>query len=291
MKNYKTYNKDVLTKLQQSQFEILKDFIKVCEKYNLTYFMYAGSAIGVVRHQGFIPWDDDIDVAMPRKDYDKFLEIYAKEIGEKYKILTPIIDSRYTASVTHLQKKGTKFISEVSKDLKADLCIDIDIFPYDYIPKNEKDFDKQIRKTKLLYRLLFLVGHKKPLIPYQGIKKGIAQVLCLIIHYSLKFFRVSGKFLYVKADQISRKYNNKEHSNRLVNFESAVPKKSYLYEDEIFPLVKGKFNDIEVNLPNGYDAQLRRIFGDYMQVPPEDKRINHAPYLIDFGDGDIVKMD
>ena len=91
--------------------EILSDFIGVCQKYNLTYFVVYGTAIGAVRHSGFIPWDDDIDVGMLREDYNKFFEVFQDELGEKYNLLTPEIDGRYACTVTHIQRKGTKFVS------------------------------------------------------------------------------------------------------------------------------------------------------------------------------------
>ena len=106
---YQEYEPKTLKRIQKVQLEILEAFINVCEKYDLSYFMLGGTGIGVVRHQGFIPWDDDIDVAMPRTDYDKFLSVVDKEIGEKYKIMTPLIDKNYACNVTHLQKKGTKY--------------------------------------------------------------------------------------------------------------------------------------------------------------------------------------
>lgn len=106
--NTRGYEPEVLEKLHKIQLEILEDFIYVCEKYNLTCFGVYGTAIGAVRHQGFIPWDDDIDVGMLREDYNRFFEVFEKELGEKYTLLTPEIDNRYACTVTHIQRKGTR---------------------------------------------------------------------------------------------------------------------------------------------------------------------------------------
>ena len=84
----KPYEPEILAKLHKTQIEILEEFERICEKHNLEYFAIYGTAIGAVRHQGFIPWDDDIDVGMLREDYEKFLEIAKKELGEKYQIMT-----------------------------------------------------------------------------------------------------------------------------------------------------------------------------------------------------------
>lgn len=281
---YKEYDPEVLKKLQKTQVMILEDFNKVCEKYDLTYAMYAGTAIGVVRHKGFIPWDDDLDVIMPREDYTKFLSVYKKEIGDKYRILTPLIDPNYTASVTHLQLKGTKFVSEVSKNLKCDLCIDIDIFPLDYLAKDEKERKRQMKRTQFWYRLLFLRGHSKPIINVKGIVGFVYKAICFVVHYILALFRVRADKLYLKAQKESTKYNNQENSGMMVSLESIMPTKAYLTKDELFPIKKMEFEGIYVNMPNKYDDQLRRMYGDYMKVPPKEQRINHCPYLIDFGD-------
>lgn len=113
------YAPNILKKLQSVQLEILEKFICICEKYDLSYIMLGGSGIGVVRHHGFIPWDDDIDVAMPRADYDKFLAVVDQEIGNEYKILTPLVDKRYACNVTHLQKKRNKVYTVYVKELKV----------------------------------------------------------------------------------------------------------------------------------------------------------------------------
>ena len=82
--SYKNYNQDILDKLHKVELEILDDFVKICNKNNLTYFLTGGTMLGAVRHNGFIPWDDDIDIGMPRKDYDEFIKIAPKELGNKY---------------------------------------------------------------------------------------------------------------------------------------------------------------------------------------------------------------
>ena len=81
------YEPDVLKHLQQVEMGIVKDFIRICEENKLTYFAYAGTGIGALRHKGYIPWDDDIDISMPRKDYDEFLRIVQEEMGDKYYVL------------------------------------------------------------------------------------------------------------------------------------------------------------------------------------------------------------
>ena len=106
------YDDAVLEKLHRVQLEILSDFIGVCKKYNLTYFVVYGTAIGAVRHSGFIPWDDDIDVGMLREDYNKFFEVFQDELGEKYNLLTPEIDGRYACTDVYKRQRDGRVLAE-----------------------------------------------------------------------------------------------------------------------------------------------------------------------------------
>ena len=132
------YDPKVLKKLHDLQLEMLQDLEKICDKYNLKYFAVFGTALGAVRHNGFIPWDDDMDVGMLRKDYEIFIRVVEKEMGDKYQIMTPEIDKNYACCVTKFQRKGTKFVSYLSDKLNCDQCIFIDVFPFDYIAPTKR---------------------------------------------------------------------------------------------------------------------------------------------------------
>ena len=106
------YDSEILKKLQKTELEILKDFVKICDKYNLPYFATGGTAIGALRHQGFIPWDDDIDVCMLRKDYEKFMEVAPQEMGDRYAFMTTETEPRYPLMFGKMVKKGTRFVEE-----------------------------------------------------------------------------------------------------------------------------------------------------------------------------------
>lgn len=114
-KEFKEYDEETLQKIQQTEMEILKDFIEVCEKHNLTYFGIAGTGIGALRHQGFIPWDDDIDVAMPRDDFERLVRFIEKEKGDKYLIMDTKHYPNYPLMTTRITMRGTKFKEEALK--------------------------------------------------------------------------------------------------------------------------------------------------------------------------------
>lgn len=281
----KPYAEEILEQLHGVQVEILKDFSRVCEKYSIPYFAIYGTAIGAVRHQGFIPWDDDIDVGMLRKDYDRFCQIFSKEMGDKYKLLTPEIDGRYACTVTHIQKKGTRFVSHMSKELRCEQCIFMDIFPFDYVAQDRKKSKKQGRLSNFLGRLLFLSGTPYPYIPYKGIKKEAAGFVCCIAHYGCKLLRITPKKIYRKYLETATAYNHVGGSEYVTSFEYAGALKDKVKKDDIFPLKKVRFEDTEICIPANNHEFLKKVYGEYMMIPKEEERVNHVPYILDFGNG------
>ena len=286
MRKYKKnrpYEDEILDKLHKVQLKILSDFIAVCEKYNLRYFAVYGTAIGAVRHHGFIPWDDDIDVAMLREDYDQFCKVFHKELGGDYNLLTPEIDGRYACTVTHIQKKGTKFISESSQDLKCEQCIFMDIFPLDYVAGDKRAALKQARQANIFGRLLFLVGTAYPVIPYKGLKGTMAAYACWLIHYALKLLGIKPQFLYGKYVAAAIHYNESpEKSEYVTSFEYAGGLKDRVKKDDLFPLKRVPFENLEINIPANNHDFLTKVYGDYMKIPPKEERVNHMPLVIQF---------
>lgn len=279
---FKNYDPEDLHRLQRIQLSILRDFVALCEKHHLEYFIVSGSAIGVVRHQGFIPWDDDVDVAMPRKDYERFLKIYKKGMGEKYRVLTPLTDPDYISNVTHLQLEGTSFVPYTSKNMKCNLGINIDIFPLDHLPDDPVKAKLHMINAWVLDKLIFLCGEPEPIIPWTGLKKKAAAAICKMIHYSMRTLHISHVRLYKKLMKLSVRYNHVP-TRCCTIYEFTRPSIGRISKRELYPLRKMPFEDIMVNIPNDYDTYLCRIFGDYMTLPPEGKRVNHCPYKLDFG--------
>ena len=133
------YDDQTLRKLKSVEMEILKDFISLCQKYDLKYFATGGTAIGALRHHGFIPWDDDIDVCMLRQYYNVFMEKAPKDLGDKYLFMTTDTEEKYPLMFGKMVKKGTRFIEYAYQQVDYPLGIYIDIFPYDKTSENEKE--------------------------------------------------------------------------------------------------------------------------------------------------------
>lgn len=282
------YEQHTLEKLRQVEIDMLEAFIGVCEKFELKYFMAFGSAIGVERHQGFIPWDDDIDVGMLREDYEKFCTIWEKELGDKYELINTFNHPEYACTVTHLQKRGTRFITPDIRNATYEIGINIDIFVFDAVSDDEKMRKKQIRRCWWLGRLLFLTGSATPVIQMEGktigsVKKKILQMGCCVVHYLFKIFRITPSKIYQLYYKNATACRG-EDTKYLIPFESAKPIRERLKTEYLFPLQKKKFERLEVNVPNQNQKILYSMYGDFMRIPPEEERVNHVPLEIDFGE-------
>lgn len=278
----KEYDEATLKKLQSVELEILKDFVNLCEKHNLIYFGIAGTAIGAIRHGGFIPWDDDIDVAMPRKDFQQFVKIAKKEYGDKYYIMNGEENENYPLLTTRWMMKGTEFIEETFKNIDCSLGIFLDIYPLDNIPDNEKLFRKQARKAFLYSKLLILRSIPFPILGFDGMKAKIVYLFCFILYFTMKIFHVSKKKLYKKCFNISTKYNNLENTKR-IDFLCDTTAYINIYEvKDIYPLKKINFDGVTLNFPKHIEKNLTKVYGNYMELPPIEKRKNHYPYKLKF---------
>ena len=142
--------------LQAKQLEILKAFIRVCDKHNLEYFLVYGTALGAIRHKGFIPWDDDIDVAMPRKDYEEYIKLQNEYEGTPYFIQTFKTDPCYIYNYAKLRDSSTTFLENAFKNHRINQGVFIDIFPVDGMSREVGDREKIGKKNKFIWRQVYL---------------------------------------------------------------------------------------------------------------------------------------
>ena len=279
------YDQETLSRVQAVQTGILKDVLDVCERHEIDVFMVFGSALGVVRHQGFIPWDDDIDIGIFREDFARFRTVAERELGDKYEFLTPETNPNYACTVTHFQKKGTKFISRDVKDCDYTPGINIDVFVYDHLADGVFARKRQYAVTWFLGRLLFLSGKGTPYIPYTGIKKTVTEIIFKIVKRFLKVFRITPVKIYQCFQKECQRYNYKK-TDDYAAFETPKSWVNAMKKSDVYPLKQMPFRDFTVPMPKNTHRLLTRVFGDYMKLPPKDKRVNHRPYMIDFGEED-----
>ncbi|MGB5990073.1 MAG: LicD family protein [Marinifilaceae bacterium] len=254
------------TPLEQAKLvmiKMLKTFHNICEQHQLTYWIDAGTLLGAVRHNGFIPWDDDIDICMPREDYEIFIHIANKTLPKDI-LLQYKENSLKKWRWIKLRDKYSTFIqeSELKKDIKYHQGIFIDIFPYDLI---EKDFST----TKLFLNRRFKEQNKK-------INNNISFLLDII---SIAPIKLLG-YEYFKSKFI-KQYSSKNFKYVSTGIEVTAGYKTFKRET-LFPLRKIKFEDEYFYAPNDYDTYLTTTYGDYMKLPKPEDRIPHAAEIKPF---------
>ncbi len=276
------YDDETLAKLKNVELEILEKFIKVCDSNGINYFVVFGTAIGAERHNGFIPWDDDLDVAMLRDDYNKFVNIF-EQMGEQYELITPVTEPKYACSVIHVQKKNTKFVSEDDEKCEFQNGINMDIFVYDPMSDDPKIKQKQLRKSWLYGRLIFLSGKGTPHVEGSGVKKALFKAIFAVAHFGLRVLGLTSKKLYEKLEDVAMSCENQD-TEYLATFCSPWADRESIKKEYIFPLRDVKFEHLTVKAPARDDLVLTHTYGDYMQLPPVEQRVSHRPKYIDFGE-------
>lgn len=280
----KEYQPEELKRMQETLLEIYKDIFSICKKYGIQCFACAGTELGTIRHQGFIPWDDDMDIGMLREDFDMFLKISQREYSEKY---TPVYmnpKTDFPCDTIEFTKNGTTFFQEGWKKSKLfHRGISVDIFPYDYISDDPKIQKKHIRHVWVWNKLYMLRCIPCPTVPFKGIIKKIVLFACQIIHLMLKFLHISRNRIFKKYTKWALKYNEQK-TNTLICYADAYPRKMMVSTKELFPLKKHNFCGEIIYTSNDYDSVLKRLYGDYMKLPPKEDRKNHFPTILDFGD-------
>lgn len=269
-------NKD-LRKAQLLMLKILKEVHKICEENNIKYFLSDGTLIGAIRHQGFIPWDDDLDIGMLREDYEKFCKIAPQILSENFILQNFQTDKGYGLQFGKVILKNTVWIEKVAKNTNRQWSgIYIDIFPYDNITENKK-------KQKLINRLyIFIQG--LILIKFKYINISNYESMAKKLKYVLKkiyLCTISKKLLIYIRDSICKRYLNK--SNTLVtkyggNFYKNQNPYNF-YKD----LTLQTFEDTSFYIPKNYDKILKNLYGNYMEIPPIEKQRQHGIEYFDFG--------
>lgn len=274
--NYSVDN--VTEKLHSCQLLLAGELKRICDKNNIKYYMIAGTLLGAVRHNGFIPWDDDMDFAIMRTDFQRFIDACNNELGKDFELQHMFSDEHYALPVAKLLLKGTNFTERNSSKNKSKKGIFIDIFPYDSIPDTDEQRAKHNKNTYFLKRL-FLAKQG-----YQIAEKG--QILKSLVYFVLKGISlfVSKKWLRNRLELELSRYEN-QTTKKVAALGGAYGYKKESVERQWFnESVELPFEDIFLSAPKEYEKYLTYFYGDYMTPPPENKRNNrHQALEIDFG--------
>lgn len=254
---------ELLHRLQQIELSILKDVADFCDENSIKYCISSGTLLGAVRHKGFIPWDDDVDISMPRADYERFVSL-SKELPDCYEFVSTLTNPKYPLPISKVRKKGTVMMEPSMSHLDIEHGVWIDVFPLDRVKKVDK-----LKKRAYLMNLLTTainqkLGAAKP-------NKKVTRIFCLFLGLfgvkTLDSWRTSVMTAEEKTD-----------STLLTNFASNLGPLNLLFDESVyFPLKKIQFEDYLFFAPNDANTWLTGAYGDYMTLPPPEKQVNrHA---------------
>jgi len=263
-----------LKKLQFQEIEVLDEIVRICDKHQIDYFLVGGTCLGAIRHKGFIPWDDDIDIAMLREDYERFIDIAIKELDDKYFIQCNKTDPDYYLGFIKIRKNNTTLILEEEFNTESHQGFFVDIFPLDYTD-NLNSFSLKINII-LAKNLTETMLYKKKYKKFKELRHPIISAL------GLPF---SIQKLQKIVNKLMQKQNHKEHKY-IGSFAGAYHyKKDSFPIDKVLPASLVEFEGKKYKTFNNPKWYLEHLYGDYMKLPPQEKRVSHNPTKILFDKG------
>lgn len=258
----------LLRSVQLTQLDIAKEIKKICEKHQIPYFLDGGSLLGAARHKGFIPWDDDMDFGMLRTDYERFLQIAPQELPNTLFLQTPQTDPGYGYAFAKIRKKDSLYLERVSQNSTENHGIFVDIFPYDALPDDPKKVQKLYRKLTALKMILKMKVHYKPWAASEHINRK-RWLLYLPARFLSLFF--SKESIVKQYTRIATQYNTsattRYYAQVAESFGHWEMKQSFFSGRVELP-----FENMTFSAPSDYNGFLTSGYGDYMELPPEDKR-------------------
>lgn len=252
----------ILRKVQLAQVIALDEIVRICDTHGLRYYLAGGSMLGAVRHGGFIPWDDDLDISMPRDDYERFAEICESELGEEFELQSVEKEPNYNLFLAKVRIKNTRLVDRVTANLDINQGIYVDIFPLDNCDGIDKALIKRAKRFGTLAKI-------------KAVKLGIARKTGFIKNLSIFAVRLFAGFMSIDSlnKKVYKTMTCHKGGDMYINFCS-----QYGYKRQTMPKqwfgngTPYMFEGKEYMLPSEYDKVLINIYKDYMKLPPKEKQ-------------------
>lgn len=261
-----------IERLHDDILSIMDEIERICTENNIRYYLAFGSLLGAVRHRGFIPWDDDLDIFMPREDFNRFMDIAPKLLKDKFQLRWANTEKNYFLYFAKVVLRGTLFC-EKKRLQEENEGIFLDIFPLDYSTKYNKVLEIRYFLILQIRQLLYVKGLRYDNSLLSVIRKFIAK-------------RCTSVQLLKLLERIA---NTPYKKNRTcyINFPSSVTLKSQVFPIEWFG--NGRYAEFDgrmYKVPNNPEKILEQTYGaNFMELPPESKRVTHNPQKVVFSDG------
>lgn len=250
--------------IQKAELLILDEVDRICKKHNIKYMVAYGTLIGAIRHQGYIPWDDDLDLCMLREDFLRFREMCKEELDSRFFYQTNETDPEYFYLQDKIRLNGTVFKESFISKYNINHGIYIDIFPIDYVPESKWERNLQFYKFQF-YRIGVMAKYLM-----LGARSGKKRVVFALLRIPYAVFPT--RYLYNKAQETAMQYDDAPH-NKATNFYSPYHKRDTFDVSLYSELEPHQFEDRVTWIPKRYDEFLRTLYGNYMKFPPEKERV------------------
>lgn len=261
--------------------DVLKEIDAICSENNIKYYLMYGSLIGAVRHSGAIPWDMDIDIALPRSDYNLFTKVAPKCLDKRFYLQNSISDPNCNITSARVQVVGSRVFENEKSNAGINNRFHVDIYPLDYV----KEF-KGIKAKFINYYVLFLIRLKNFKMGFESVDDNRTLLKKIVLHLSniLSFWAKGYYFDRWVENILIDKTSKSKHVSVIHTIYGYLHD---LYEPEWFEeSIKCEYEDLIVKIPVGFDKILNKTYGDYMTPPPENRR--YDPKLekmqVEFGD-------
>ncbi len=260
-----------LAKLQNIELKTLKQIKRICEAENIRYFIIGGTLIGALRHEGFIPWDDDVDIGIPRSDYNRFVKVAKSYLPDNYEVRTMDSSRTYKCYYTRVVDNNMKILWDHGQ-YKAEIGVWTDVFPLDGLPSGK------LRRKMHVFHLNFI----KALYKFTQIDNVSTNVRRSRIEQALIRFAMitrigklfNGDKLLKKLDRTLQKYDF-DKCEYMFNYSGCYKDREIAPRSFFDGVQTVRFEDALVAAPSGADGYLRNVYGDYMQLPPPEKQVSH----------------